>query len=311
MIWLIGAGPMAIDYVQVLKALKQNITVIGRSQASADNFTNQTGIPAITGGLTSFLATNPEQPDAAIVATSVEQLSDTAVQLINFGVKRILLEKPGGLNGKAITQVADIAKAKSADVMIAYNRRYYSTILAAKDMIEADGGVTSFNFEITEWGHVIEKLDKDKRTLQNWFLANTTHVIDAAFFLGGTPRELNTYSNGSLAWHPSSSIFAGAGVTDKNALFSYTGNWEAPGRWSLEILTAKRRYIFRPFEQLHVQEIGSVAINRLEIDDSLDQQFKPGLYLQCKNFLTNETADMCSIKEQLELTAIYEKMAGY
>ena len=36
-------------------------------------------------------------------------------------------------------------------------------------------------------------------------------------------------------------LVAGAGVTENGALFSYHANWEAPGRWSVEIMTKKRR----------------------------------------------------------------------
>lgn len=311
MIWLIGAGPMAADYSQVLKALEQESTVIGRSRESAARFTEKTGMPVATGGLTEFLSTTPQLPDAAIVATSVEQLADATTQLLNYGVKKILVEKPGGLDKASISAVAELAETKGSKVLIAYNRRFFSSLRAAKAMIEADGGVTSFNFEITEWAHVIEKLDKDKQTLQTWFLANTTHVIDAAFYLGGTPTDISVYNDGSLSWHPAAARFAGAGITDRNALFSYSGNWEAPGRWALEVLTAKHRFIFRPFEQLHVQEIGSVAINRAEVNDKLDQEFKPGLYLQCKSFIDGNFQDMCLIDEQLKHAAIYEKMAGY
>ena len=43
MIWIIGAGPMAIDYFKVVDALKKDTTVIGRSQKSADKFKEITG----------------------------------------------------------------------------------------------------------------------------------------------------------------------------------------------------------------------------------------------------------------------------
>ncbi|WP_197740081.1 hypothetical protein [Vibrio taketomensis] len=33
-------------------------------------------------------------------------------------------------------------------------------MLAAKNIIKQDGGVQSFNFELTEWGHVIANLEK-------------------------------------------------------------------------------------------------------------------------------------------------------
>jgi len=311
MIWLIGAGPMAIDYLDVLNTLGKEIVVIGRSQASADKFKASSGKSVVTGGLEEFLSTKPKLPEAAIVCTGVEQLANTALMLIDYGVKRILLEKPGGINSNEIQHVANRAKKTDSQVIIAYNRRHFASVLTAREMIQADGGVTSFNFEITEWSHVIQNHKKDSKTMHSWFLANTSHVIDTAFFLGGIPVEMCAFNNGALNWHPSSSNFAGAGVTDKGALFSYSGNWEGPGRWSLDVISPKRRYIFRPFEELHLQEIGSISITKVEINDEIEKSLKPGLHLQCKNFLEGNDELMCSVTDQLKLSPIYEKMAGY
>lgn len=311
MIWLIGAGPMAQDYVKVLKSLEQETIVIGRSAKSAEEFTKKTGVEVVTGGLEAFLQQQPELPDSVIVSVGVEQLAGATINLLNYGVKKILLEKPGGSTSQEIRSVSDQAKEKDAKVYVAYNRRHYASVLAAKKLIEEDGGVTSFNFEITEWSHIIEKHDKSQTTMNTWFLGNTSHVVDTAFFLCGKPKELSCFNTGTLKWHPSASNFAGAGTTDSGALFSYHGNWEAPGRWTLDIMTAKRRYIFRPFEQLQSQEIGTIAVNPVEVDYSLEQEFKPGLYLQCKNFLDGIDTHMCTIEDQVEFAKTYEAMAGY
>ena len=115
-----------------------------------------------------------------------------------------------------------------------------------------------------------------------------------------------------LDWHKTSCNYSGAGISKNGALFAYHANWKAPGRFSIEILTGKHRLIFRPLEKLQVQNIGSVAINMVEnIDYSLDEKFKPGLYLQTKVFLENNLLEFCTLKEQAEKTAMYKKMSGY
>jgi hypothetical protein len=40
-------------------------------------------------------------------------------------------------------------------------------------------------------------------------------------------------------------VFAGAGVADNDALFSYHANWAAPGRWCVEILTNLAPFYFK------------------------------------------------------------------
>ena len=311
MIWLIGSGEMAADYMKVLVAQNVKLLVIGRGAKSAAKFSSDTGLSVISGGLEKFLSTKPDLPDAVIVCVGVEQLAATTIELLNYGIKKVLVEKPAGLNSLEIAQVSELAEQKTAAIFVAYNRRFFSSVLTAETIISTDGGVTSFNFELTEWSHVIGNLDKSDDVLSRWFLANTTHVADMAFFLGGWPKKLSTFTSGGNEWHPSATNFSGAGVSDTEALFTYQGNWKSAGRWGVEILTAKHRLIFRPLEQLHIQETGSIINKKYEIDDRLDTEYKPGLYLQVEDFLNNRYGRLCSIKEQLANTALYNEMAGY
>ena len=94
--------------------------------------------------------------------------------------------------------------------------------------------------------------------------------------------------------------FAGAGITEKGALINYQANWEAPGRWAVELLTAKHRIYLKPMEQLQLQDKGSVKIYPVEIDDCLDKDYKPGLYLETKSFLEGSISRLCSLQNQME-----------
>ncbi len=305
---LIGAGQMAIDYFKVLEGLKCITTVIGRSEKSAESFELKTNSKVISGGLEIFLNQNNNSFDAAIVAVGMEQLYPTTVLLIKNGFKNILIEKPAGLNDTEINDLSQIAAQYNANVLVAYNRRFYASVLKAKEIIEQDGGVTSFNFEFTEWAHTIEPLLKAKGVKENWLLANSTHVIDLAFYLGGKPSEIKCFTAGKLSWHDKA-VFTGAGKTKENVLFSYQANWDAPGRWGVEILTNKSRLILRPLEELQIQIKGSVAINKVEIDNTNDTQFKAGLFLQTKEFLISSHAEFKTIKEQAEMLRIYSLIA--
>ena len=102
----------------------------------------------------------------------------------------MLLEKPGGINAEEIRQVRDKAKATRTKVWIAYNRRFYASVLKAQEIIRNDGGVKSFNFEFTEWPHIILDKVESEVAKNNWFLVNSTHVVDMAFLLGGFPENM-------------------------------------------------------------------------------------------------------------------------
>lgn len=309
MIWLIGSGPMAKDYIKVLKGLKKEFLVIGRGTESAKNIQDEFDIPVQTGGLESFLSTKPKPCTHAIVAVGVEQLFSCAKSLVQYGIKNILTEKPGGLDAQEISELS--SHSESANIFLAYNRRFYSSVLAAEELIKKDGGLKSFNFEFTEWGHTIENLKKPKAVFENWLTANSSHVIDLAFFLGGWPKDISTYSNSSnkLSWYSGPTNFSGAGVTENGALFNYAANWCAPGRWGVELLTDKHRFYLRPMEQLHIQQLGSVKIDKVEIDDTLDLQFKPGLYRQTEDFLKGKTHRFSSIHDQNKYFKIYNQIS--
>jgi predicted dehydrogenase len=311
-ILLIGAGQMAIDYHKVLNDLEVPFTVVGRGESSAKLYFEKTGVKPIVGGLKAFLLDNPKPCSHAIVAVGVEKLAQTTSQLLEYGIKNILVEKPAGLNKEEIESVSKLTKKNNANVYVAYNRRFYASVLKAKEIIENDGGVISFNFDFTEWSHEIEKLEKASGVKENWFLTNSTHVVDLAFYLGGEPKKIASFISGGLDWHPSASIFSGAGVSEAGALFSYQANWESAGRWSVEMLTKRNRLLFRPLEKLQIQKRGSVQINLVEdIDYSLDETYKPGLFLQTSSFLNLKFENMIDVLRLNSIMNIYNKMGNY
>ena len=85
----------------------------------------------------------------------------------------------------------------------------------------------------------------------------------------------------------------------------------APGRWGVELLTAKRRLIMRPVEQLQVMPLGTVKIEAMDPLDRFDQDYKPGLYRQTQAFIEGNDHLFCTLPEQVENVRIYSEMAGY
>jgi predicted dehydrogenase len=309
-LWLIGAGGMAVEYAKVLTAQGISFICIGRGETSACKFKEKTGIAVVSGGVQSFIESGAQVPEYAIVSVCVSELAPIAILLMQCGIKHILLEKPGGLNYEEIKKVSEIAIEHNTDVKIAYNRRFYASVLVGEEIIKQDGGVVSFNFEFTEWLDIIKKAHSND-DIGDIFLANSTHVVDMAFFLGGNPREMSCFSKieGHQFDDNVTRIFTGAGVSVSNAFFSYQANWTSPGRWSVEMLTSKHRLIFRPLEQLHIQKMKSVAIDKVDIDDSLDKIYKPGLYREVDAFFSHTMGErFLTIQDQMQQCTFYKQM---
>lgn len=315
MLLLVGSGPMAVEYAKVLKALHRDFLVVGRGAASAEAFTQKTGVPVITGGLDAAL----QQPSlrgaqTAIVSVGVEALFDTSVRLLKHGVKQLLIEKPGVLYPEQAAQLQRAAAEAGAQVFIAYNRRFLSSVRQLKALVAEDGGLRSFTFDFTEWGHEIAPLQKAPGVKAMWLLGNSSHVLDLAFHIGGQPAELHAQRAGGLEWHPDGAIFTGSGVTESQALFSYHADWDAPGRWGLEFCTARHKFILRPMEKLQVMKKGSVQITEVPVDPEdarLDAEFKPGLYRQVEAFFKAEAGTLCSLEELVRNMRHFCAIAGY
>ena len=288
---LVGAGPMAAAYGRVLNTLGVSWSAIGRGAASAQAFQAACGIAPVQGGLEQYLRDHPVQRNAAaIVALPIPQLAKATKMLAEAGVSRVLVEKPAGLDASEIDGVAQAAARTGSDIFVAYNRRFYAAASAARAMIAEDGGATSFHMEFTEIESRVQKAVLDPAVLANWFLANSTHVVDLAFHLCGQPAAAEGTAAGSLAWHPPGAVFVGHGRTETGALFSWHADWSSAGRWGLDVRTARRRLLLQPLEQLAVQEKGSFAVVQHPIDDELDRTFKPGLYREVEAFLSSDPA---------------------
>lgn len=309
-LWLIGSGSMARDYAKVLQALHVPFEVIGRGELSARRFEAEIGKVVFRGGLEQALKVM-QPPRRAIVAVGIDQLACITALLATAGTGRILLEKPGGLDIAELNKLELISAESSTQVLIAYNRRFYASTIKARELVCEDGGILSAHFEFTEWSHEIAPLIKGAGVKDRWLLGNSSHVIDLAFHLCGVPSDWRCWHDGSLAWHPTSARFCGAGITKSKVMFSYFADWESPGRWGLEVLTSKRRLVMRPMEHLLEMLHGSVSSNQIEINDTLDRKYKPGLYLQVETFLREEDRLFCTLKEQIENVKIYNEMAGY
>lgn len=308
---LVGAGYMGKEYGKVLKDLGIPFQVVCRSEASAKKYNEEIGVMPLYGGIDKVISELSDTPDSAIVAVNVESLASTVCNLIENGVKEVLVEKPAGINRAEIEKVSKVCCLYDAQVYVAYNRRFYASTEKALQIINEDGGVSSFNFEFTEWGFKIEKTGHIPAVKEEWLLANSSHVIDLAFFLGGYPKEMCSYSSGSLQWHSRASQYSGAGITENGTTFSYQANWNAPGRWAVEVLTNEHRLYLKPMEKLYIQNKGSVAVEEVAIDDKLDVDFKPGLHKQTKAFLSREKdLRLLTIEEQVNHMRIYEMIEG-
>lgn len=303
---LVGSGPMAVEYNKVLNSLGVEYTVVCRKESSANNFYEKSGLMPLIGGVESLDKKSLINYDFAIVATEVDNLASVSKYLFENGVERILIEKPAGLSVSEIKGLNEAATKSSSKGYVAYNRRFYASVQLAKKIIYEDGGILSAFFEFTERSYLIKDSNKTIATKQNWLVANSSHVIDMFISLCGIPKDICSFKAGFLDWHNNSSIFTGAGITNKGIPFSYHANWESAGGWGLEVFTKKRKLIFRPLERLKQLELGVAELAELDYDYSFDISFKPGLFKMVVAFLNDDENNLLGLESHLENFSVYE-----
>uniref|UniRef100_A0A0G4FHJ1 Gfo/Idh/MocA-like oxidoreductase N-terminal domain-containing protein n=1 Tax=Chromera velia CCMP2878 TaxID=1169474 RepID=A0A0G4FHJ1_9ALVE len=325
-VWLIGCGKHAIHYGKILGHLGRSFLVIGRGENSANEFLKKfeeacpdvKSLPEVKlGGLQQFLSTKPPICGKAILCLPVENLASATYQLIRYGVKDILVEKPLGKNSSELDRLVKVCEAEDhrPRVFVAYNRRFYASVTQAKALIEKEG-ILSAKLDFSE------RTDQQALRVPYLLMGNSSHMLDVLFFLAGMPVELHpSHSHsGDLDFFPGPSVFVGHGKTDKDVSFSYHANWNSAGRWAVEVITRERKLILSPVEKL--QEMPKGTFNLSEVDPGefagaykRDQVFKPGLFDLTEAFLKLKEGDLPppslpSVEDQLELVRYYERIEG-
>jgi predicted dehydrogenase len=306
---------MAEEHLRALLAagfLPHRILVAGRRRPRAERLAEIYGVRATWGELDGLKEVSAP---LAIVAVTETALASTAAALAERGARHLLVEKPGALGSRELRPLAEM----DATVFVAYNRRFFASTQRARELIADDGGPLSFSFDFTEVeSRVLEDAKRRElptSILSRWGIANSLHVIDLAFHLGGSPIELDARRSGSLDWHHAGATFAGSGMSESEALFAYSATWGGAGRWSVEVTTAARKLVLRPLEALQQQLRGSFELEPVALSDD-DGDIKPGLRAQLNAFLTAARLgivdpSLCTLDEAIARLEIATRILGY
>ena len=312
---IVGSGFIAEHYLNVISSLKISCVVVGRGKKNIDRLRSYfKNIDFFSGGISQYLKKNSiKQFTHFINLANIELCIEITNELIDFGAKNILLEKPGGLEIKELENLDNYALKKGVNLYIGYNRRFFESVKVLIDLAKEDGGINNISFEFTEWIHSIDINKYSSKVLEKWIISNSSHVLDTVFYLIGLPEQISTltYGKNNIDWHKSGSIFIGSGFSVNGIPFSYNTNWNSAGRWAIEITTKSKRFYLKPMEKLYVQNKGEIKISEINLPRSKDVKFKPGIYDLVFSFIQNDFSKLVSIKDQINHIRIYNKIGSY
>jgi len=304
---IVGAGYMAQEYIKTFNRLKINYDLIGNKEKKVKILSKKYGKLFHFGGIKNYNV--KKTYSHCVICVNEDKIFYSLIDVLNKGIKNILIEKPGGNNFNEIKKIKNAAKKYKSNVYIAYNRRFYENIFFIKKIIKKDGGVISADFSFTEWTDKIKKLKYKNDIFRKWFYFNSLHIIDLIFHLIGKPKKMSSYS-GNVLFPFKNSTFVGSGFTEKKIYFSYHSNWNSAGRWGINLYTKNKKIILSPIEKIFVQKKNSLDVTEMKFKKIFDNKLKPGLAKMILEFTLNKKKKTIeTYNDYCKCLPIYEKIA--
>lgn len=311
---VVGYGFMGAEYVKALEALGVGeIIVCSRSKERLEPLISHQKIRTISGGYDALASDAGEAPDLAIIATPTQDLAAAAERAVEWGSKKLLIEKPVALESQKIEELNRRLARAGIEAYAAYNRAAYPAFVEARSRMASEGGVTSCAYTFTELIRKIkfEAVPQEEQKL--WGIANSLHVMSLAHCLIGLPRQWSSYKKGALDWHPSGSIFVGSGISQKGVPFSFHADWGSTGRWSVEAHTAASSYRLCPLEELFRKISWNGDWEKVALT-TFAPEIKTGIAEETAAMLDESIArqiPLPSLQETILLTRFGEDIFGY
>ena len=310
-ILLIGAGAMGQQYAFVLHKMKiRNVIVISNTKEKTLGLCKKYHFTPLYGGYEKHMP-KLEKMDLVIVAPTIDETIPAVTCALNHGQDNLLIEKPVSLYHDEIIKLSKMIKKQR--IRIAYNRLVYPNYYKLKQLVTDDGGITSCRFTVSERIHKIPfKNFESLGVLRRYGVYVTIHVISIVADLIGIPKKITSMHKGHLRWHPSGSIFIGNGISTKNIPFSYYGDWNSSGRWSVEITTKKNTYRLMPLEDLHIYDKNSEDWIKVNFTQFLN--VKQGIAEEIMLMLDKKlekSIPLTKLTQATEFVKFAEKIFGY
>ena len=278
---VIGAGRYAQHHLDVLTHMPgvQVTALCSRTQERGEPVAAKYGIPSYYTDYQKML--DKANLDAVFVVVSIVNNVEVGADCLRRGMNTFL-EKPPGLCSVDTVMLRDVAAQAGARHMVSFNRRFYSVVRRAQEVIAEAGPLISILVEAPERFDMVKASGRfPEEVLRNWIVANGIHCLDLLRHLGGKVTQVYSLTS---QWTESQPDGFGALIRfESGALGHYIANWAAPSNWSATLYGLDRRVELKPLER-GVLLLRDGTQQELSVDE-MDQRFRPGLYAQDHYFL--------------------------
>ena len=276
-IGIIGVGAIAEEHLKVLKTFN-DVSIVAISNRSKDRLNLIKDKYNISH---SYLDYNKMiekiKLDAIFVTVSLFNIKDVALSCLETDIPTFI-EKPAGINIEDINDLVNAAKKMKTINMIGLNRRFYSNISNALDIVRKDGGVKTI---IIDCPQRLSDINNWKGYEDKTNIWNGIHCIDLFRYFCGNVDYMTSYVRKINSEY--NDTFNSFIKFKDGSIGHFISNWFSPGRWSVVIITKSKKISICPLEEGYcLNENGEE--HKLNIID-IDKKYKPGFFLQDRYFI--------------------------
>lgn len=310
---VIGYGNMGRQFVNALRALGiRRIRVCSHPTGDLKSLENDSSVETVVGEFED-LDCRPTPEETGIIATPAPLLVPAARRLASLGFRRLLIEKPVSLWSTQIQRLSEYLDRQGVEAVCGYNRIAYPSFHEVRSRTDAEGGITSCTYNVTE----LIKPDWTQRfssdDLCRWGVSNSLHLVGMAHGLIGPPKSWSSHRSGVLDWHPTGSVFVGSGMSSRDIPFAYHADWGSKGRWSVEVHTAVSTYRLCPIEEVMRKTEALGEWEQVPLT-AFAPGVKPGIAEEVAALLSpgiRRLVPLISLTEAANLTRFGEDVFGY
>ena len=306
---VVGAGMMAREHIRAFSALP-GVKVAGicsRTRERSEALAAGAGIPVVAEGVREL----KRRTGAELVVVAVPELAANEVARACLREDwAILLEKPAGYDLADAEDIAAQAAAHARPVMVALNRRFYSSLAAARSDLDSRDEPRFIHVQDQQSFAEARRHHHPEPVVQKFMYANSIHMIDLIRALG---RGAITAVEAILPWQGEETDVVLALVRfDSGDRALYQGLWQGPGPWSCSVATPSRRWLLQPVERASFQNAGERSQHPVE-PDPVDTTYKAGVLRQAEAVvarLRGEPSAAVDIGEALETMRLIHRIFG-
>jgi len=287
---IVGDGPTAAAHTNAFKAIGHNVLhcSAGMNSKTLSRFAKKHDIKN-TWANSQKLISSYDEWDGIIIAASISALPSLLDEAMK-SEKPILIEKPVSTKSDYLKQ---FQYNTPKNIMVGYNRRFYSTIIAAKTFLSSKSEGSFCFMELPETIDFNQRQEKTYLPIYN----NSCHGIDILHFLLGElkVKHVETIRKNGLDLGRYIIIEAG-----KNKCF-LSLNWNSPSNFSLNVEHSEERISLRPFENyeyfkgMQVEEPSTnfpmrkyspISKTSFNVFETTYSGIKPGFLEQAQEFIS-------------------------